>query len=250
MDVVRVTVPSGPTALVVGTGDVTSSDCLDGRLDTAVEILDESGALIVRREFGGVGHCARAVAPALPAGDYYVRVTARVGPEQRAPYGLSVTLVPEVCGDGNATYGEQCDDGNTTPGDGCSAACRFELHETEPNDTPAQANTHAAPWLAEIAPAGDVDVVAVNVPGPSSTLIATVSDNGTEACMNGRLDSYIEILGDDGATVLASDDDSGAGYCSSASATGLAGGTYHVRVRAAEIVPDATFFYRLNVTLL
>ncbi|WP_437642263.1 DUF4215 domain-containing protein [Sorangium sp. So ce854] len=250
VDVVRVTVPSGPTALVVGTGDVTSSDCLDGRLDTAVEILDESGALIVRREFGGVGHCARAVAPALPAGDYYVRVTARVGPEQRAPYGLSVTLVPEVCGDGDATYGEQCDDGNTTPGDGCSAACRFELHETEPNDTPAQADAHAAPWLAEISPARDVDVVAVSVPGPSSTLIATVSDNGTEACMNGRLDSYIEILGDDGATVLASDDDSGVGYCSSASATGLAGGTYHVRVRAAEIVPDATFFYRLNVTLL
>ncbi|WP_437719773.1 DUF4215 domain-containing protein [Sorangium sp. So ce861] len=249
-DVVRVTVPTGPTALVVETGDITSSDCLDGRLDTIVEILDESGALIVRRDSGGVGRCARAVAPALPAGDYYVRVTARVGPEQRSPYGLLVTLVPEVCGDGDTTAGEQCDDGNTTPGDGCSAACRYELDETEPNDAPAQANAHAAPWLAEISPAGDADVVAVNVPGPSSTLIATVSDNGTEACVTNRLDSYVEILGDDGADVLASDDDSGAGYCSSASVTDLPAGTYHVRVRAADLVPDATFFYRLNVTLL
>ncbi|AUX33481.1 MULTISPECIES: DUF4215 domain-containing protein [Sorangium] len=249
-DVVRVTVPTGPTALVVETGDITSSDCLNGRLDTIVEILDESGALIVQRDFGGVGHCARAVAPALPAGDYYVRVTARVGPEQRAPYGLLVTLVPEVCGDGDTTAGEQCDDGNTAPGDGCSAACRFELHETEPNDAPAQADAHAAPWLAEISPAGDVDVVAVNVPGPRSTLIATVSDNGTEACATNRLDSYVEILGGDGADVLASDDDSGVGYCSSASATDLAAGTYRVRVRASDLVPDATFFYRLNVTIL
>ncbi|XXX71686.1 DUF4215 domain-containing protein [Sorangium sp. So ce134] len=249
-DVVRVTVPSGPTALVVETSDITSSDCLDGRLDTVVDILDESGALIVRRDFGGVGHCARAVAPALPAGDYYVRVTARVGPEQRSPYGLLVTLVPEVCGDGDTTDGEQCDDGNTTAGDGCSAACRFELDETEPNDAPAQAGAYAAPWLAEISPAGDVDVVSVNVPGPSSTLIATVGDNGTEACMTGWIDSYVEILGNDGAAVLASDDDSGAGNCSSASIADLPAGTYHVRVRAADIVPDATFFYRLNVTIL
>ncbi|WP_438021347.1 DUF4215 domain-containing protein [Sorangium sp. So ce315] len=250
VDVVRVTVPRGPTALVVETGDITSSDCLNGRLDTMIDILDENGAVIVQRDFGGIGRCARAVAPALAAGDYYVRVAANVGPEQRSPYGLLVTLVPEVCGDGNTTYSEQCDDGNTTSGDGCSAACRFELDETEPNNTPAQADAHAAPWLAEISPARDVDVVAVNVPGPRSTLIATVSDNGTEACMNGRLDSYVEILGDNGATVLASDDDSGIGYCSSALATGLAAGTYHVRVRAAEIVPDATFFYRLNVTIL
>ncbi|MGK3962323.1 DUF4215 domain-containing protein [Sorangium sp. So ce118] len=250
VDVVHVTVPSGPTALVAETVDVTSSDCLDGRLDTVIEIMDESGALLARRDFGGLGHCARAVAPRLAAGDYYVRVTANVGAEQRAPYRLLVTLVPEVCGDGVATDGEQCDDGNTTAGDGCSAACRFELDETEPNDTPAQAGAHAAPWLAEISPAGDVDVVTVSVPGPSSTLIATVSDNGTEACMTGQLDSYIEILGDDGAAVLASDEDSGAGYCSSASATDLAEGTYHVRVRAAEIVHDATFFYRLNVTVL
>ncbi|WP_437604173.1 myxococcus cysteine-rich repeat containing protein [Sorangium sp. So ce590] len=250
VDVVRVTVPSGPTVLIAETSDVTSSDCLNGRLDTAVEILDESGALLVRREFGGVGHCARAVAPALPAGDYYVRVTANVAADQGTPYRLIVTLVPEVCGDGVATEGEQCDDGNTTAGDGCSAACRFELDEVEPNNTPAQAGAHAAPWLAEISPAGDVDVVAVSVPGPSSTLIATVSDNGTGTCMTGQLDSYIEILGDNGAAVLASDEDSGLGYCSSALVTGLAAGTYHVRVRAAEIVPDATFFYRLNVTIL
>ncbi|WP_437961536.1 DUF4215 domain-containing protein [Sorangium sp. So ce119] len=250
VDVVRVTVPIGPTALIAETADVTSADCLNHRLDTIIEILDDSGAPIVLRDDGGIGRCARAVAPALAAGDYYVRVSAHRGPAQRAPYRLDVTLVQEICGDGTATEGEQCDDGNTTSGDGCSATCRFELEETEPNNTPAQADAYADPWLAELSPARDVDVVAVSVPGPSSTLYVSTTDNGTEACMRGRLDSYVEILGDGGATVLASDDDSGEGYCSFTMADDLPAGTYHVRVRAAEIAPDATFFYRLNVTVL
>ncbi|WP_437825232.1 pre-peptidase C-terminal domain-containing protein [Sorangium sp. So ce1153] len=250
-DLVRVTVPSGPTVLIAETTDVTSDDCLNNRLDSVIEILDDSGATIVRRDRGETGLCARAVAPSLAAGDYYVRVTAATGAARTTfPYRLDVTLVEEACGDGNLTEGEQCDDGNTDALDGCSPTCRFELDETEPNSTPAQANAYTSPWLAEIAPAGDVDVIAVQVPGSSSTLHVNVADNGTDACANGLLDSYIEILGDDGATVLASDDDGGIGYCSYASVTDLAAGTYHVRVRAADLVPNATFFYRLNVTVL
>ncbi|WP_437979060.1 DVUA0089 family protein [Sorangium sp. So ce295] len=251
VDVVRVTVPSGPTVLTAETAAVTSSDCLTGRLDSVIEILDGSGNLIVRRDRGDNGLCARAVAPGLAAGDYYVRVTSVLGSvAETFPYRLDVTLVPEVCGDGTMSAGEQCDDGNTDPLDGCSATCRFELDEAEPNGAPAQANAYADPWLAEIAPAGDVDVIAVTVPGPRSTLHANVIDNGTNACQQGQIDSYIEILGEDGTTVLASDDDSGVGNCSYASLTDLAAGTYYVRVRAASLVPDATFFYRLNVTLL
>ncbi|WP_438030992.1 DUF4215 domain-containing protein [Sorangium sp. So ce233] len=250
-DVVRVTVPSGPTVLIAETTDVTSNDCLNHRLDSIIEILDDSGATIVRRDRGETGLCARAVAPSLAAGDYYVRVTAGSGAGRPTfPYGLEVTLVEEACGDGNLTEGEQCDDSNTAPGDGCSPNCRFELDETEPNSTPAQANAYASPWLAEIAPAGDVDVIAVQVPGPSSTIHVNVTDNGTDACMNGLLDSHIEILGDDGTTVIVADDDTGVGYCSYASASDLAAGTYYVRIRAADLVPNATFFYRLNVTVL
>ncbi|MDC0676435.1 pre-peptidase C-terminal domain-containing protein [Sorangium atrum] len=251
VDVVRVTVPSGPTDLIAETAAVTSSDCLTGRIDSVIEILDESGGLIVRRDRGDNGLCARAVAPSLAAGDYYVRVSSVLGSGAATfPYRLDVTLVHEVCGDGTISAGEQCDDGNTDALDGCSAGCRFEFDETEPNGTPAQADAYAASWLAEISPAGDVDVIAVSVPGPRSTLHVNVGDNNTEACLRGQIDSYIEILGNDGTTVLASDDDSGVGYCSYASLTDLAAGTYYVRLRAAPLVPDATFFYRLNVTLL
>ncbi|KYF96434.1 hypothetical protein BE17_12225 [Sorangium cellulosum] len=249
-DVVRVTVPSGPTALIAEIADVTSADCLNRRLDTIVEILDARGERIASRDDGGIGLCSRAVAPALSAGDYYVRVTANPGLEQPAPYRLDVTLVTEVCGDGTATDGEQCDDGNTTSGDGCSSTCRFELAETEPNNTLAQANAYSDPWLAEISPARDVDRVTVTVPGPSSSVYVSITDNLTGSCMRGRLDSYIELLDDDGTTVIASDDDSGEGYCSFVSADDLPAGTYHVMIRAAEIAPDATFFYRLNVTVL
>ncbi|MGK4004250.1 pre-peptidase C-terminal domain-containing protein [Sorangium sp. So ce1036] len=251
VDVVSVVVPQGPTVLIAETISVTTADCIGNRLDSTLEILDDSGDLLVRAHRGGTGQCARAVAPSLAAGTYHVRVTAGPGAALPTfPYRLDVTMIEEVCGDGDMTAGEQCDDGNTTAGDGCGPTCRFELDETEPNNTPAQANDHAAPWLAEIAPAGDVDVIAVSVPGPSSTLNVVVSDNGTGACMAGQLDSFIEILGSDGSTVLASDEDSGLGYCSFASVPDLAAGTYYVRVRAAQLVPDATFFYRLNVTLL
>ncbi|WP_437683831.1 pre-peptidase C-terminal domain-containing protein [Sorangium sp. So ce131] len=251
VDFVRVTVPSGPINLVAETADVTSADCLHHRIDTAIEILDDSGARIVRSEAGGTGRCARAAAPGLAAGDYYVRVSAGAGAAGSTfPYRLDVALVATVCGDGNVSDGEQCDDGNTAPNDGCSPTCRFYLTETEPNATPAQADVYVAPWLAEIGPARDVDVVAVEVPGPSSTLLVNVHDNGTGTCVDGRLDSYIELIDDDGVTVLAWDGDSGEGNCSFLSQADLAAGTYYVRVKAPEFIGDATFFYRLNVTIL
>lgn len=251
VDVIRVSVPRGPTVLIAETADVTSSDCIGNRLDSTIDILDERGVVLTSAIRGGAGLCARAVAPSLPAGDYYVQVRAdEAAALPTFPYRLDVTLIEEVCGDGRKTAGEQCDDGNTAAGDGCSPTCRFELIETEDNGTRAQADVYTAPWLAEIAPAGDVDWVSVNVPGPSSTLYIVIGDNGTGTCMSGQLDSYIELLDETGATVLASDEDSGLGYCSSLSVSDLAGGTYYVKVRAADIVPDATFFYRMNVTIL
>ncbi|AUX43910.1 hypothetical protein SOCE26_053660 [Sorangium cellulosum] len=250
-DFVRVTVPSGPTDLIAETADVTTADCSSHKLDSVIEILDESGEQLVRSEAGGTGRCARAVAPALAAGDYYVRVAAGGGAVMSTfPYRLDVTLVPAVCGDGNLTASEQCDDGNTAPDDGCSPTCRFYQSETEPNATPAQADVYGVPWLAEIWPARDVDVVAVEVPGPRSTLLVSVNDNGTGGCIDGRLDSYIELLDADGVTVLASDGDSGDGNCSFLSESDLAAGTYYVVIKAPEFIRDTTFFYRLNVTIL
>jgi hypothetical protein len=87
------------------------------------------------------------------------------------------------------------------------------------------------------------------VPGPSSTLSASVGDAGTGKCSAFQLDSFVEILGTDGMTALASDEDSGPGYCSFASISGLASGMYFVRVTPSPIVANATFVYSLDLTL-
>ncbi|HVK68520.1 MAG TPA: hypothetical protein VM694_28875, partial [Polyangium sp.] len=59
--------------------------------------------------------------------------------------------------------GEECDDGNNEAGDGCSPECTVELGEVEPNDTPGQASPYKEPFLAKIAPEGDVDFVSFTV---------------------------------------------------------------------------------------
>lgn len=249
VDFISVNVPSGTASLKVETGEVDYLACLNNQLDNTVEILDAAGAnVLASDDDSGTGRCATVTAPSLAAGNYLIRVRSG-GLSPAFPYRLDVTLIQDVCGDGSVTPGEQCDDGNTTAGDGCSASCQIELDEAEPNNTAAEANSYAAGWVAAISPAGDVDVVAVSVPGPTSTLQASVGDAGTGQCMTGQLDSFAEILGPGGSTVLASDDDNGPGYCSTVQASGLAAGTYFVRVQPALFQPNATFLYSLAVTV-
>ncbi len=162
---------------------------------------------------------------------------------------ISIKSHAVVCGDGISDPGEACDDANTTSGDGCSAQCVLEPTESEQNGEPALADAFAAPWTAEIAPAGDVDVVAISVPGPSSTLTADTYDLGDGACSLLELDAYLEILDTDGVTVLAEDDDSGDGYCAHTSAAGLGAGTYYVRVKASPADPSVTFPYHLSLVV-
>lgn len=164
------------------------------------------------------------------------------------PFGLSVQSRPIVCGDKHTDGTEACDDGNTTSGDGCSSTCAIELKETEPNDTAAQANTWASPFVAAIGSAGDVDVVKVTVPA-GGTLSAVVTDFGDNACEQDKIDSYMELWAPDTVTVLGADDDSGEGKCSAISKTNLAGGTYYVVVSAAPGANPATFSYKLSVSL-
>jgi hypothetical protein len=118
--------------------------------------------------------------------------------------------------------------------------------EIEPNDTPATASDYAAAFVASISPAGDVDDIKVVVPGPSSTLTAAVTDFGNGDCMNFKLDSVLEVLGPDGTTSLAMNDDTG-NFCSLVEATGLAAGTYYVRVTASRTTMKPVFAYRLDV---
>jgi hypothetical protein len=87
----------------------------------------------------------------------------------------------------------------------------------------------------------------VVVTAANSTITVETLDLGDGSCAQFRLDSLVEILAPDGGSVLGSDNDSGAGFCSVATATGLAAGTYFVRVRAA--AASATFPYKLNVAV-
>jgi hypothetical protein len=96
-------------------------------------------------------------------------------------------------------------------------------------------------------PAGDIDVVTVNVASQAATFTATTTDQGTGACAAKTLDTIVEILGPDGTTVLASGDDN-VGNCASALATNVAAGPYYVRVKGGSLAtyPSA---YGLQIIL-
>jgi cysteine-rich repeat protein len=151
-----------------------------------------------------------------------------------------------ACGDGHRDGSEACDDGNTTSGDGCSSSCTLEATESEPNDTLATANPQQSPFFGAISSASDVDLVAVTVSQTPSTIIADTFDLGDGACGWDELDSVLELLSPSGS-VLASDDDGGAGLCAHLVKSGLAAGTYYVRVKAAPDGDTPSFPYKLSL---
>ncbi len=153
-----------------------------------------------------------------------------------------------ACGDAHRDGTEECDDGGKTPGDGCSATCKLESDETEPDATSAQASTYVVDYAAAIMPAGDVDVVKFTMPAGKTSMTVDTFDFGDGACSKGELDSFLEILGTDGSSVLASDDDGGQGACAKATATGLSpGSVYFIRVTASSFGGVTTFPYRLAI---
>ena len=64
-----------------------------------------------------------------------------------------------------------------------------------------------------------------------------------------RLASDIAIYAPDGVTLLAENDDNpdADGFCADVAATGLAAGTYYIRVTASPSDPNLTFPYALEV---
>lgn len=166
------------------------------------------------------------------------------GAAAEGPYILLAGTRPLFCGDGYEDAPEACDDGNASNGDGCSATCQVEATETEPNGTIQTANLLSQPWYAEIAPAGDQDLVKITLPSAGGLAVWT-DGIGDGRCLDGSMDSMITLLDGAGAT-LASDDDH-AGACSLASAANLAAGTYYARIQAGPgaSAASATFPYRL-----
>jgi hypothetical protein len=123
--------------------------------------------------------------------------------------------------------------------------------EVEPNDTPATAGDYAPSYFARIDPDTDVDYVKVTVPGPASSISAQVDDVGNGDCANGYLDTVVEILAPNGTTSLASNDDIDANndnFCSLATASNLAAGTYYVKVSSG-LYSYGSFPYRLDVAV-
>lgn len=123
--------------------------------------------------------------------------------------------------------------------------------ESEPNDTVGEANdVGAALVTATINPAGDADYFAVTVANGGATITVSTAGDGADVCgPTGTVDTEVAILDVDGTTVLAQNDDLGfTSYCSVASASGLAAGTYYVRAAAsASFCAGCTFAYALAI---
>jgi cysteine-rich repeat protein len=169
------------------------------------------------------------------------------GSGESGAFTLEVGSRQVVCGDTHRDLDEECDDGNQESNDGCSETCVLEPTEVEPNDSVAQATLLSAPGTSfgAISPAGDADVYSVDVLLPNSMIDVQIVDLNDGACPNKLLDSYLEILGTDGTSVLADNDDYGGGYCSRTTAWSLVPGKYYVRVTASSATPS--FAYGLTL---
>jgi len=145
-------------------------------IDTKLELLDSTGAILTSDDDSGVGFCS-ALKPGtdrvmrrLPAGTYFARVLpfdtavtayslmaqvralcgdGQVTGSEECDGGASCTATCERaprCGDGLLDYPEYCDDGNRVSGDGCDNTCAAPqglAAEVEPNNSIADANARA-----------------------------------------------------------------------------------------------------------
>lgn len=269
VDYYAIDVP-GVADLVIETFDASGSGSCAG-IDTVVGLVAPDGStLLAEDDEGGIASCSRLDGPAvsqLAPGTYYVSVTdyhggtipgytlqvsfaalcgngAAEGAEEcdgGAGCDASCQRVPS-CGDGLVDAPETCDDGNTAAGDGCGATCQIEATgEVEPNGTAAEALVQGPFPIGEliagsITPETDADVFAIDVASVSDVRVETFGGSGPGACAGA--DTFVELLGPDGATVLAEDDDDGADTCSlidppgDAGAKHLPAGTYYVRVQS------------------
>ena len=181
---------------------------------------------------------------------FYVAVDAVGSDLKDGAYELSVASRNIVCGDGHTDTGEQCDDGQPpATGDGCDASCQIESIEKGTNDKVSQADPISAGFHpAQIEPAGDVDYFKVDVPDGASLIVDTF-DFGDGACSKRQLDAALMVFGPDQQTMVAEDDDSGAGSCAHIALGNLPGGTYTIAVFASAFGDVETFGYVLAVVV-
>jgi cysteine-rich repeat protein len=127
VDMIRVDAPQGPASIVATIEDFGDGACSALTLDSKLEILDAAGAVLSENDDDAArqSFCSHAVASALAAGTYYVRVSSPLG--SRTPnFGYVLNVSSDVCGNGVRTEGEQCDNGSDPDVGGCSTSCIVE----------------------------------------------------------------------------------------------------------------------------
>ncbi|MDX9721921.1 MAG: DUF4215 domain-containing protein, partial [Myxococcota bacterium] len=175
--------------------------------------------------------------------------------------GTQPSVCSAACGDGSLSPGETCDDGNTIDGDCCSSSCQLEAGcETEPNNTVATANPiplagGAGQIKGSVRPVADQDYFRFTLSSLSDVRIETFDGSGSPTCSGtGDHDTWLELIGTDGSTVLVTDDDGGEGVCSLISAPldsgarQLSPGDYTIHLRRFSDSTEIPL-YRLTVNL-
>jgi len=199
-------------------------------LRAQVQVLDSTGMTLEYDATGGMGTCS-ALVTYLQAGTYYVQTdnTDYLGP---VTYALEAVF---QSGGGS---------------------------EVEPNETSASANTLTGVDSfvnGRISTDTDVDYYRITVPAGASVR-AEILGGGAVHCDEVTMDSQLTLLSASGS-VLADDDDGANGFCSrldgigaspdDSGASGLAAGTYYLRVKASSLSSTSRmlFDYRLSVTI-
>jgi hypothetical protein len=108
-----------------------------------------------------------------------------------------------------------------------------EVTEVEPDGDATVATDVGSPDVlvhGAIQPSGDLDFFAFTVSAPSSDVtFETFDGSGPGHCAG--IDTYLEIRGTDGNSIIGTDDDDGVGACSKLTLQGLPPGTYFACVR-------------------
>jgi cysteine-rich repeat protein len=244
---------TGPNVVYQVTAAVTGVLAIDLESGTDLDVSARTTCAQASTELACINHFvggtfAQHLVVPCTAGQVFFVVVGGHGADDAGDFTLAVRSRPIVCGDDFTDPPEQCDDGNTVSGDGCSSTCQVESTETEPNNTVAEANAYVSPWYAQITPAGDVDVVSVQVASVPSGITAALADFDGHACEDGTMEAVLQILAPDGTTVLASEDAGLTDTCASVMATASQVGTYYVSVAASKLSASPTFPYKLDVT--
>jgi cysteine-rich repeat protein len=251
----RFDVPTGTVgALAAHTSDGGTSTCAGGDIDTTLAL--QGDVALASDDDGGDGACSAITRGALAPGAYFLEVGASPSAAV-STFGYALVTTLSFCGDGVVTGSETCDDGNALAADGCNTACQSEAAaEAEPNDVVAAASGPFTPYVVisgSIASPSDVDVLALELPGPARLTLASFDGAGAPSCAAGT-NTHLALLDGSGITLLAAAGNGGPGACAAidgATAPNLGvldAGRYYALVSAE--AGSGPFNYTVVATLL